>query len=71
MTRPNGTVPDPDAAIRARILDRAKTLTSEIAERLTTALNDLADGRHFAALGALEGIEHELSTVRSILLLLS
>jgi len=60
-----------DAALRERILDRAKTLTTEIIDRLTTAVADLTDGRHLAALGALDGIERELTTVCSILLLLS
>jgi len=60
-----------EAAIRERIIDRAKTLTSDIIDRLTVALDDLSDGRDRAALGALAGIEQEITTVRSILLLLS
>lgn len=68
---PNPSDSDADAAIRDRILNRAKTLTTEIIDRLTVAVADLAGGMHHAALGALAGIEAELSTVRSILLLLS
>lgn len=62
---------DPDAAIRERILYRAKVLTTAIVDRLTVAVSDLSDGKHRAALGALAGIEQEIATVRSILLLLA
>ncbi len=70
-TPPNPPDWNSDAALRARILDRAKTITTDIIDRLTVAVADLTDGKHFAALGALDGIERELTTVRSILLLLS
>lgn len=69
-TNPTPPDRDADAAIRDRILNRAKTLTTEIIDRLTVAVADLSDGRHLAALGALAGIEAEIATVRSILLLL-
>ena len=62
--------PDPDEAIRNRILGRAKAINGEILARLETAAGDLANGEHRAALGALDGIERELTTIRSILLLL-
>lgn len=68
---PNPPDRDADAVIRERIIGRAKTLTTEIIDRLTVAVADLSDGKHLAALGALAGIEQELNTVRSILLLLS
>lgn len=68
---PNPPDPEADAAIRDRIIARAKTLTTEIIDRLTVAVADLSDDRHLAALGALAGIEAEIVTVRSILLLLS
>jgi hypothetical protein len=70
----NNPVPpdrETEAAIRERIIDRAKNLTSDIIDRLTVAVDDLSDGRDRAALGALAGIEQEITTVRSILLLLS
>lgn len=71
--KPNPKPPDrdPDAAIRERILHRAKVLTAAIVDRLTLAVSDLSDGKHRAALGALAGIEQEIATVRSILLLLA
>lgn len=71
MTQTRTPSPDPDEAIRDRILNRAKTLTTEIIDRLTVAVADLSDGSHLAALGALAGIEQQITTVRSILLLLS
>jgi len=71
MTTSTAPSPDPDEVIRDRILDRAKTLTTEIIDRLTVAASDLSDGRHLAALGALAGIEAQLTIIRSVLLLLS
>ena len=68
---PKPQPPDSDEAIRLRILERAKTLNAEILARLRTAADDLEAGHHLAALGALDGIERELTTIRSILLLLS
>lgn len=68
---PNPPERDTDAALRERILERAKTLTAGIIDRLTTAVNDLSEGHHLAALGALANIERDLTTIRSILLLLS
>lgn len=69
MTRSNET-PHPDEAIRERIFSRAKGLTTEVAERVGLALGDLDAGEHRAALGALDGIERQLSIIRSVLLLL-
>jgi hypothetical protein len=70
MTNPKNSPTDPDEAIRERILSRAKGLTTEIAERVGIALSDLDAGRHRAALGALDGIERQLTIIRSVLLLL-
>jgi hypothetical protein len=63
--------PDPDEAIRERILSRAKTVNAEILDRLRLAADDLEAGEHRAALGALDGIEAQLTIIRSVLLLLS
>ena len=71
MTKPNTTSSDPDEAIRERILSRAKSVNAEILDRLRIAADDLEAGEHRAALGALDGIEAQLSTIRSVLLLLS
>ena len=62
--------PDLDEAIRQRILDRAKAINSELLTRLTVAAEDLEAGRHRAALGGIDGIEREIVTMRSLLLLL-
>ena len=61
---------DPDAAIRERILHRAKVLTTALVNRLTAVVSDLSKGEHRAALGALAGVEQDIAAVRSILLLL-
>ena len=71
MTKTSTPSPDPDEAIRERILSRAKTVNAEILERLRIAAGDLEAGEHRAALGALDGIEAQLTIIRSVLLLLS
>jgi hypothetical protein len=71
MTQTKTPLTDPDEAIRERILSRAKTVNAEILERLRIAADDLEAGEHRAALGALEGIEAQLTIIRSVLLLLS
>jgi len=71
MTKTKTSSPDPDEAIRERILSRAKSVNAEILDRLRIAADDLEAGEHRAALGALDGIESQLTTIRSVLLLLS
>ena len=72
MTETN-TQPKPhdlDEAIRLRILDRAKVINSELLTRLSVAAEDLDAGRHRAALGGIDGVERQIGTMRSLLLLL-
>ena len=71
MTQKTTQSPDPDEAIRERILSRAKAVNAEILDRLRIAADDLEAGEHRAALGALDGIDVQLTTIRSVLLLLS
>jgi hypothetical protein len=71
MTQTRTPSSDPDEAIRERILSRAKTVNAQILDRLRIAADDLEAGEHRAALGALDGIEAQLTTIRSVLLLLS
>ncbi len=71
MTRPTTQSSDPDEAIRERVLARAKAVNAEILDRLRIAADDLEAGEHRAALGALDGIEAQLTIIRSVLLLLS
>ncbi len=72
MTKTN-TEPQPhdlDEAIRNRILERAKAVNSELLTRLRVAAEDLEAGRHRAALGGIDGVERQIGTMRSLLLLL-
>lgn len=72
MTEPT-TRPQPheiDEAIRLRILERAKAINTKLLARLTTAGEDLEVGGYLAALGGLDGIEKQIDTMRSLLLLL-
>jgi hypothetical protein len=73
MTEPN-TQPPPreiDEAIRKRVIERAMAINTKLLARLATVADDLDVGGHRAALGGLDGIEREIDTMRSLLLLLS
>ena len=62
---------DLDEAIRLRVLERAKAINTKLLARLRIAADDLDAGGHRAALGGLDGIERQIYTMRSLLLLLS
>jgi hypothetical protein len=69
--RPQPNPLDINQAIRDRILGRVKGINWDLLTRLQTAADDLNQGHHLAALGALDGIEREIATIRSYLSLLS
>ncbi len=70
MQEPNPQSHDIDEAIRLRILERASAINTKLLARFTTAAEDLQVGGCLAALGSLDGIEKEVDTMRSLLLLL-
>jgi hypothetical protein len=61
---------DLDDAIRHRIIERVKAINSEILSRISTVANDLDAGGYRAAIGGIDGIERQIDTMRSLLLLL-
>jgi hypothetical protein len=63
--------PDLEEAIRQRVLVRARTINGRLLARLATVSDDLDAGSHLAALGGLDGLEREIQTMRSVLLLLT
>ena len=63
-------LPEIETAIRLRILERVKDINAKLLVRLSTAAEDLGVGRHRAALGALDGIEKQIHTMRTLLQLL-
>jgi hypothetical protein len=68
------TEPQPrevDEAIRKRVIERAMAINTKLLTRLATVADDLDVGGHLAALGGLDGIERQIDTMRSLLLLLS
>jgi len=72
MTEMN-TEPQPrdlDEAIRKRVIERAMAINSKLLARLATVADDLDEGGHRAALGGLDGLERQIDTMRSLLLLL-
>ena len=73
MTEPNNQ-PQPreiDEAIRKRVIGRAMEINTKLLARLATVADDLDVGGHRAALGGLDGIERQIDTMRSLLLLLA
>lgn len=73
MTKPN-TNPQPhesDVALRQLVLARVSAINGNVLARLATVSDDLDAGSHRAALGGLDGLEREIATMRSLLLLLS
>lgn len=72
MTETN-TQPTPrdlDEALRKRVIERAMAINSKLLARLATVADDLDAGGHLAALGGLDGLERQIDTMRSLLLLL-
>ena len=70
MTATNPQSHEIDEAIRQRILERATEINTKLQARLSTAAEDLEAGSYLAALGGLDGIEKQIDTMRSLLLLL-
>ena len=70
MTEPSTQSHYLDEAIRQRILERARAINTKLLSQLGTVAGDLDAGGHRAALGGLDGIERQIATMRSLLLLL-
>ena len=73
MTATN-TEPQPrelDEALRKLVLKRAMEINTKLLARLATVADDLDAGGHRAALGGIDGIERQIDTMRSLLLLLA
>jgi hypothetical protein len=70
MTATNTEPRDLDEAIRKRVIERAMAINTKLLARLASVADDLDMGGHRAALGGLDGIERQIETMRSLLLLL-
>jgi hypothetical protein len=72
MTETNKTSQprDLDEAIRKRVIERAMAINSKLLARLATVADDLDVGGYRAAIGGLDGLERDIGTMRSFLLLL-
>jgi hypothetical protein len=72
MTATN-TEPQPrelDEALRKLVLKRVMEINTKLLARLATVADDLDAGGHRAALGGIDGLERQIDTMRSLLLLL-
>ena len=63
--------PEADDALRVLILRRAKEINGKILTSLAIVSDELDDQNYLGALGGLDGLEREIATMRSILLLLT
>jgi hypothetical protein len=70
MNNPKPNQHDPDPALRQAVLEKATAINVKLQDRFQTVAEDLAAGEHLAAIGGLDGIECEINTMRSFLLLL-
>jgi len=70
MNNPKSNQHDPDPVLRQAVLEKATAINAKLQDRLQTVAEDLAAGQHLAAIGGLDGIEREVGTMRSFLLLL-
>jgi hypothetical protein len=70
MTATNTEPRDLDEAIRKRVIERAIAINTKLLARLATVADDLDVEGHRSALGGLDGIERQIDTMRSLLLLL-
>ena len=61
---------DLDRTLRKLVLARAAEINGKLLARLSTVSDDLDAGSPLAALGALDGLERQIETMRSFLLLL-
>jgi hypothetical protein len=67
--QPQPTPTEVDEALRTKILVRAKEINGTLLARFATIADDLDARRARAAIGGLDGIEREIQTMRSLLLL--
>jgi hypothetical protein len=61
---------DPEELIRKRVIERAMAINTKLLARLATVADDLDVGGYRAAIGGLDGLERDIGTMRSFLLLL-
>ena len=59
-----------DEALRGLVISRVSAINGNVLARLATVSGDLDAGQHLAALGALDGLERQIDTMRNFLLLL-
>ena len=69
-TNPQPQPRDLDEAIRKRVIERAMAINSKLLARLATVADDLDVGGYRAAIGGLDGLERDIGTICSFLLLL-
>lgn len=69
-TNLNPRQPELDEALRQRILVHTSAINGNLLARLAIVSDDLDQGHHLAAIGGLDGLEHEIERMRNFLLLL-
>jgi hypothetical protein len=63
-------LPPASRAIQEAIFQKAQKLNQRLLERFTETADYMSSGSHLAVLGALEGAEEKIASIRSLMLLL-
>jgi hypothetical protein len=63
-------LPTPTDAIRTLLFRKAETLNQRLLERLADVANHISSHEHRAAIGALAGLEADIATVRTLMMLM-
>lgn len=66
----NDELPTTTEAIRSAVFRRARTINQQLLVRLEEVENHLGSGSHLAVIGALEGVEANIASMRSLMLML-
>jgi hypothetical protein len=70
QSNPQTKAHDLNEGLRRLIVARAAETNGKLLARLAQVADDLDAGLHLAAIGGLDGVEREVETMRSFLLLL-
>ena len=62
--------PETDDALRKLVLHRAREINGKILTSLAIVSDELDDNNYLGAIGGLDGLESEIQSMRSLLLLL-
>jgi hypothetical protein len=63
-------LPTPTDAIRTLLFRKAESLNQRLLERLADVANHISSREHRAAIGGLAGLEADIATIRTLMMLM-